>query len=150
MQELFLLAAGVIILVYSLLRLKIEKSNQQQLFDLVAEAKLVQHNLLSLLNETRTTIDILVDHAEKAKDIQKKMDLEAQKEDLAKDSKENQTLSEQHAAYPKKISKSDFRKEKVNELWNQGLAIAEIAKLMSMGKGEVELYLNLINKEVQK
>jgi hypothetical protein len=146
----FLLIIGLGFIWYAVVNLKRDYKQEQQLMDLVNEAKLVQKNLIRLLNETKGITDLLVEKAEKAGKMM---------QNNSKHTEKQQPVAEKAVINERKVTlgladnineKTDAVKSRnvqIKQMLNQGESVEEIAKSMSIGKGEVQLILNLLEKE---
>ncbi|MBS4024792.1 MAG: hypothetical protein KGZ96_03850 [Clostridia bacterium] len=145
----FLLFIGIGLTWYAIVNLKKDYKQEQQLMNLVNEAKLVQKNLIRLLNETKDITDLLVEKAEKAGKIIQNNSKHPEKQQPAA---EKAVINERKSGLSDNINeKTDSVKSRnvqIKQMLNQGESVEEIAKSMSIGKGEVQLILNLLEKEV--
>jgi hypothetical protein len=147
----FLLTIGLGIIWYALANLKKDAKLEQQLMDVIKEAKLVQQNLIRLLNETKEITDLLVEKAEKAS---KAMQNNSSNTVIQLPVAEKAIIDEKKALFAlanNMIEKTDAikpRNVQIRQLLDQGESVEKIAKSMSIGKGEVQLILNLLKKEV--
>lgn len=144
MYEYILLTIGITLIGCSLIKMAKHtesRAEYNELNQLIVEAKLVQESLKKMLPEITEATNILVEKIENASiiydnNVQEKME---KVEENIKCSEENNILPLQ----PLKPNKY----EQVTQLANRGLTIEDIAKELSIGRGEVQLYLNLTNKE---
>lgn len=144
---LILFSIGIFLIEYSLLMYKKEKEEREKLYTKLDEAFLLMNNLFNKLHDETDSFNDLAENI--FNEANEKHDELLTIYNLIQTSnkKPQENISEKNIEKEKKVKNSfkpkNSQSEEIFALYDSGQSIEEIAKNLSIGRGEIEFLLNL-------